>query len=275
VLEKLKAAEAFLRQRCGTFPDTVVVMGSGMAGVLSDLEVETEFSFRDMPHMPGVTVEGHSGTVSVGKLAGKRIAVSRGRIHYYEGHPMQMVVFPFRAMALAGARDFILTNAAGGIQPTMKPSSLLLIRDHLNLMGSNPLFGPNLAELGPRFPDISRLYNPQLREVFRRAAAKLKIDLPEGVYVAVHGPSYETPAEIIMYGKMGGDVVGMSTVPEAIALHHMGKRVVAISCITNLAAGVTGDTMNHQEVLDNAKLAHTNLGNLLREGIASMGSNGG
>ncbi len=271
MLKKLKDAQSFLMKECDSFPDTVIVMGSGMSGVLSDLEVEAEISFGEIPHMPQATVEGHMGRLSIGKLAGRRVAISRGRIHYYEGHPIQMVVFPFRAMALAGAKNFFLTNAAGGLHPEMKPSSLLLIRDHLNLMGTNPLFGANLAELGPRFPDLTYLYDLQLREIFKKAAAKNGIALPEGVYVGAHGPSYETPSEIQMYRKLGGDVVGMSTVPEAIALRHMGCRVAAVSCITNLAAGVTGETMNHEEVLEAARSAHQILGKLLHDAVAGLG----
>lgn len=271
MFEKLKEAQAFLQSRVPKFPETVVVMGSGMSAVLGDLQVEAEFSFGEIPHMSKATVVGHAGKVCIGSVEGMRLAVSRGRIHYFEGHPMPMVVFPFRAMALAGAKRFVLTNAVGGLHAHMKPSSLMLVKDHINLMGTNPLVGPNLDELGPRFPDSTELYNPEMRSVFQKAGAKLGLELPDAVYVGLHGPSYETPAEIRMYRQMGGDVVGMSTVPEVIALNHMGCKVIAISCITNLATGVGDAKLDHDEVIENSRLAHTNLGKLLKLGIAGLG----
>jgi len=271
VLEKLNEAKKYLLSQCKSFPETVVVLGSGMATVLSEMQVEEEISFDQIPHVPGVTVQGHVGKLKIGKLDDRPIAVLQGRLHYYEGHSIQTVVFPFRAIALAGAKTFVLTNAAGGMNPSLKPASLLLVKDHINAMGVNPLTGPNIEELGPRFPDMTYLYDPEIRRIIQAAAKDLRIDLPQGVYVAIHGPSYETPAEIQMYRQWGGDVVGMSTVPEAIALHHMGRRVAAVSCITNMGAGLTGETMNHQEVLDNAKQTHSSLSALLRASIRMMG----
>ncbi len=271
MLNKLDEAKHFFLSRCTVFPETVIVMGSGMSDVLSDMEVEEEFSFKDIPHVPQVSVQGHKGKIKIGRVGGKRVVVSQGRLHFYEGLPMSTVVLPFRAMALAGAKNFILTNAAGGMHAEMTPPSLVLISDHINLMGTNPLIGPNLEDLGPRFPDLTHLYDPDIRAAFRAAAKKVQVPLREGVYLGIHGPSYETPAEIRMYRQLGADVVGMSTVPEAIALRHMGRRVAGISCVTNLAAGVTGEPMNHQEVLDNAKTAQDSLGRLLTEGIRTMG----
>jgi purine-nucleoside phosphorylase len=272
MMEKIKEARDYLLSQCADFPKTVIVMGSGMSSVLSEMPVEKEIAFKDIPNVPSVSVEGHTGKIKIGKIGNQRIAISQGRLHFYEGLPMSTVVLPFRAMALAGADTFILTNAAGGIHPERKPMSLLLIRDHLCLMGTNPLIGPNLPELGPRFPDMTQIYDAELRAIFSRAAKTVGIDLPEGIYVAIHGPSYETPAEIRMYRMLGGDVVGMSTAPEAIALRHMGKRVVGISCITNLAAGIGGEVLTHSEVLENAKHAHSRLGMLLKEAIGLMGA---
>ncbi len=271
MLSKLSEARDFLLSHCPDFPKIVVVMGSGMGSVLSGIAVEKEILFKDIPHVPPVSVEGHTGKIRVGMLGKHRVAVCQGRLHFYEGLSLSTVVLPFRAMAMAGAETFILTNAAGGIHPDWPPSSLMLIRDHLCLMGSNPLIGPNLAELGPRFPDMTEVYSEPLRSIFRSAAKRLAIPLYEGVYVAIHGPSYETPAEIRMYRLLGGDAVGMSTAPEAIALRHMGKRVVGISCITNLAAGVGSGTLNHSEVLDSAEQAHGRLNALLTEVIGRMG----
>lgn len=271
MLSKLNEARDFLLSECPDFPKIVVVMGSGMSSVLSGIEVEKEILFKDIPHVPSVSVEGHTGKILVGLLGKQRIAVSQGRLHFYEGLSMPTVVLPFRAMAMAGAETFVLTNAAGGIHPDWPPSSLMLIRDHLCLMGSNPLIGPNLSQLGPRFPDMTEVYSAALRSIFSDSAKRLAIPLYDGVYVAIHGPSYETPAEIRMYRSFGGDAVGMSTAPEAIALRHMGKQVVGISCITNLAAGVGSGTLNHTEVLDSAKQAHGRLNALLQDAISRIG----
>jgi purine-nucleoside phosphorylase len=191
----------------------------------------------------------------------------QGRLHFYEGLAMEDVVFPFRAFALAGAEIFILTNAAGGVRPECVPPELCLVRDHINLMGTNPLVGHNHDELGPRFPDMTHLYDPELCKIFLETAARLKIPLREGIYLALHGPSYETPAEIRMYRTLGADVVGMSTVPEAIAIHHMGRRVVTVSCITNLAAGVSPVPLVHTEVLENAQKAYQAFSRLLIEAV--------
>ncbi|MBY0370658.1 purine-nucleoside phosphorylase [bacterium] len=263
MMDKLNEAKKFLISKAGTFPPVVVVLGSGMSGVLNELDVETEISFQDIPHMHAASVQGHSGKLSIGRLGKNRVAVSRGRLHYYEGLPMPEVVFPQRAMALAGAQTFLLTNAAGGLSPHTKPMSLMLIQDHINLMGTSPLMGPNLEALGPRFPDMSNAYDPKLRALFREVAAAQKIDLSEGVYVGLHGPAYETPTEVRMYRQLGGDAVGMSSVPETIALRHMGRRVAGVSCITNLAAGLAEETLTHEEVLQNAKRAHSSLSALL------------
>jgi purine-nucleoside phosphorylase len=275
VLSKLNEARDYLISQCPDFPKIVVVMGSGMSSVLSDIVVEKEILFKDIPHVPPVSVEGHTGKIRIGLLGKQRIAVSQGRLHFYEGLSLPTVVLPFRAMAMAGADTFILTNAAGGIHSDWPPSSIMLIRDHLCLMGSNPLIGPNLAELGPRFPDMTEVYSESLRAVFRDSAKRLGVSIYEGVYVAIHGPSYETPAEIRMYRLLGGDAVGMSTAPEAIALRHLGKRVVGISCITNLAAGVGSGTLDHAEVLDNAKQAHGRLNALLQDAIDGIGEMNG
>lgn len=271
MMDRLNAAKRFLVDKTGgKFPNVVVILGSGMSEVLGDLQTEVEIPFHQIPHVPAVSVQGHTGVLSIGKLGAHRVAVSRGRLHFYEGIPMSEVVFPQRAMALAGAQTFLLTNAAGGISGKLKPMSLMLIRDHLNMMGTSPLIGPNLQELGTRFPDMTEAYDAPLRGVFRKVAAELKIDLPEGVYVGLHGPTYETPSEVKMYQMLGGDAVGMSSVPETIALRHMGRRVAGVSCITNLAAGLSSENLTHEEVLQNAKQAHKALSALLR-GVIEQG----
>ncbi len=269
-LEKIQEARNYVSSKVQKFPGFLIVLGSGLATILNELEVETEVSYSDIPHLSQSTVQGHVSRLLVGKLGGVRVACMQGRLHYYEGLKMDDVVFPFRTFALCGAKVFFLTNAAGGLHPEMNPADLVLIQDHLNLMGTNPLIGKNLDELGPRFPDMTHLYDPELREIVLDAAKKLNINLRQGIYVGLHGPSYETPAEIKMYRGLGGDVVGMSTVPEAIALHHMGKRVVAVSCVTNLAAGVGSTPIEHSEVLEIAKKVQVPFCSLVKESIKAM-----
>jgi len=269
-VEKLQEAKDFIDSKVKVFPDFVIVLGSGLATILTELEVEAEISYRDIPHLPQTTVEGHVSRLLVGKLGGVRVACMQGRLHFYEGLKMEEVVFPFRVFGLCGAEVFFLTNAAGGLHPEMKPADLVLIRDHLNLMGTNPLVGKNIDSLGTRFPDMTHIYDPELRKIIFNTAERLKTPLRQGVYVGLHGPSYETPAEIKMYTILGGDVVGMSTVPEAIALHHMGKRVVAVSCVTNLAAGVSPTPLEHAEVLETAKKVQSTFCALVKESVKEM-----
>lgn len=268
--DKLAEAKNFISSKIGDFPKFLVVLGSGLSNLLNEIEIETEIQYRDIPHMIPTTVQGHVSRLVVGNLGGVRVACMQGRLHFYEGLKMEEVVFPFRVFGLCGAQVVLLTNAAGGLNSNMKPGDLVLIRDHINLMGTNPLVGKNIEELGTRFPDMTHLYDPKLREIVGDTARKLKTPLAEGVYIGLHGPSYETPAEIKMYRLFGGDVVGMSTVPEAIALHHMGKRVVAISCVTNLAAGVSPTPLEHAEVLETAQKVQTTFCRLVKESIQAM-----
>lgn len=269
-LAKLDEAKSVLQQRCLNFPKFVIVLGSGLSGLLDSIVVETEIPYSQIPNMKSVSVQGHVGKLVIGSLGGVRVACMQGRLHYYEGHTMEEVVFPYRAFARAGAEVFFLTNASGGLKPTMKPADLLLIEDHINLIGTNPLIGKNIDELGTRFPDMTHVYDPKLREIVAKKAKALKIPLKKGIYLGLHGPSYETPAEIQFYKKLGVDVVGMSTVPEAIALNHMGKKVVAVSCITNLAAGVTKKPLVHDEVLESAKKVQKPFAKLVTESIKEM-----
>lgn len=262
----LQEAKKYLLTKCSDWPRLLITLGSGLGSLLEQLEVELEISFGDVPGFQSPSVEGHSGKILIGRLGKVRVACLKGRLHFYEGYSMTEVVFPFRALGLCGVETFLLTNAAGGVHEEMQPGDLLVIRDHINMMGSNPLMGPNLTELGPRFPDMTHVYDPELSQRLCKIAQEQKIVLREGVYAAVHGPSYETPAEVNMLTKFGADVIGMSTVPEAIALRHMGKRVVAVSCITNLAAGVGGiHPLNHDEVLEAGQRAQTRFVKLIQE----------
>lgn len=243
-------------------PKVAVILGSGLSGILS-LSSERRRSFAEIPGFPVPTVEGHIGEVAVGELAGREILVQRGRIHYYEGYELSDVVFPVRVYAKLGVKVLIVTNAAGGISPGLFPGDLVLISDHINFLGANPLRGPNLADLGPRFPDMSEAYDKGLRKLARELGAELGIPLKEGVYVAAMGPSYETPAEIRAFRALGADLVGMSTVPEVIAAHHAGMRVLGISVVTNFAAGVSEKPLSHGEVLQITKEKAAELGRFL------------
>jgi len=243
-------------------PKVAVILGSGLSGIFS-LENERKKSFAEIPGFPKPTVEGHVGEVAVGKLGGKEVLVQRGRIHYYEGYDLSDVVFPVRAYALAGVKILIVTNAAGGIRYGFFPGDLVLISDHINSLGLNPLRGPNIERLGPRFPDMSQAYDPRLRKLAREVAAELGITVKEGVYVMAPGPSYETPAEIRAFRAWGADLVGMSTVPEVIAARHAGMRVLGISVVTNFAAGVSEKPLSHEEVLQVTKEKAAELGRFL------------
>jgi len=248
--DKLQTARDFLAKRVPKFPRLAVVLGSGLGGALNAMQVRAEIPFSEIPGVRASTVQGHSGKLVIGDFHSVPVACFQGRIHSYEGLLPAEVVFPFRVAALLGTEVFLLTNAAGGVHPDMKPMDLVLIRDHINLMGVNPLTGPNDPRLGERFPDMTHAYDPELCRLIHEAGVDAQVALREGVYVGISGPSYETPAEIRMYRSLGGDVVGMSTVPEVIALRHMKKRVAAISCVTNLAAGVGSEALAHSEVLE-------------------------
>jgi len=253
-LERLDEAAAAVRARCGDeVPDVAIVLGSGLGDFAASLDEGVSAPYDTLPHWPQSRVVGHAGRLVVGYSAGKRVAALSGRVHVYEGHPMATVVFAVRVMARLGIPALILTNAAGGINTDFGQLALMVIDDHINLMGSNPLIGPNDDRMGPRFPDMSEVYSYRLRALADEAARAAGIQLRHGVYVAVHGPSYETPAEITAFRTLGADAVGMSTAPEAIAARHMGMEVLGISCITNMAAGVLHQTLVHDEVMETAR----------------------
>jgi purine-nucleoside phosphorylase len=247
-----EAADA-VRTRCGKLPETAVVLGSGLGDFADTLLDAVPTPYGDIPHWPASKIVGHAGRLVIGTVAGRRVAALAGRAHYYEGHPMRAIVFPIRVMARLGVKHAILTNAAGGINTAFASGALMVIDDHINLLGSNPLVGPNDERFGPRFPDMSEVYSRRLRAIADTAAAARGVAVSHGVYIAVHGPSYETPAEIRAFRALGADAVGMSTVPEAIAARHMGVEVLGISCITNLAAGVLPQPLVHDEVMETAR----------------------
>jgi len=250
-------------------PDVAVILGSGLAGFETRLSDGINLPYKDVG-LPQPSVEGHGGQLHIGRLRGHNVAVLSGRVHYYEGYDMETVIRASRVMAVLGVRTMLATNAAGGANPDFAPGDLMAICDHINLMGTNPLRGPNVAALGPRFPDMSTAYNPVLRQVFKAVASRLGQRLHEGVYLAVSGPSYETPAEIRAFRNMGADAIGMSTVPEVIASHHAGMTVGAISCITNLAAGLARQGLCHDEVKEVGAAAGGRLAALIEEVIGSL-----
>lgn len=262
---ELQAALDFLRSRFAAPPQLGFVLGSGLGHFTQQLEDVHALDYADIPHMPQTQVAGHGGQLITGYLDGTSVACLSGRVHLYEGHPPSQVVFGVRLLALWGCKVIVLTNAAGGIAPDCTPGSLLLITDHLNLTGQSPLTGPNWAALGPRFPDMSYTYSPRWNEHMRSAAQNLALPLREGVYAGMLGPAYETPAEVRMLERLGASVVGMSTVHETLALNHMGVAPVALSCVTNFAAGKSDSTLHHEEVAEVAARAQEDFSRLLRE----------
>ena len=248
VLAALDAAARAVRARSQDVPALGVVLGSGLGAWAESLDGAVAIPYAEIPGMPVSTVQGHAGKLWLGRSKGVPVVCLQGRVHMYEGHDAERAVFGARLLARVGVRGVLLTNAAGGLSPSFSPGDLMLIADHLNLMGKNPLIGFNEAELGPRFPDMTHAYDPALAAATRDAAAQLGVHLHEGVYAGLLGPSYETPAEIRMLRTLGADAVGMSTVPEAIALRHMRVPVTGISCITNLAAGISQHELSHAEV---------------------------
>ena len=249
----VQEAADFLRLRVGEKPEMGIVLGSGLGDFAAVLRGAVSIPYRDIPHWPASAVVGHAGTLVVGTVAGRRVAALCGGAHYYEGHTLQRVTFPTRVLGSLGARTLILTNAAGGINLEFKPGTLMVIDDHINLMGCNPLVGINDERFGPRFPDMTDAYAKRLRQIAHEAASKSGVAVAHGIYVAVHGPSYETPAEIRYLRTIGADAVGMSTVPEAIVARHMGMDVLGLSCITNPAAGVLPQPLVHDEVMEVAR----------------------
>lgn len=269
-LRKLQRAARFLQRRMKTSPKIGLVLGSGLSDALGKLEREQRFPWSQIPHFPRPTVVGHAGEWGCGILEKKPVLVSRGRVHFYEGYSMSEIAFPIRVMKLLGVERVILTNAAGAINAEYRVGDFVLIRDHITMIPDNPLRGENISELGPRFPNLLDAYSARLRALAKEAAQSLGLELREGVYIVTPGPMYETPAEIEAYRRWGADLVGMSTVPEVIAARHCGLEVLAISVITNMAAGIGEDKLTHEEVLEITKRRESDLAKLLRAIIAKI-----
>jgi purine-nucleoside phosphorylase len=248
--ERVEAAVDAVRRRGGAAPQTAVILGSGLGDFADTLADSVVIPYGDLPHWPASNVVGHAGRLVIGTVAGRRVAALAGRVHAYEGHSLSTVVFATRVMGRIGVRELVITNAAGGVNTAFARGALMVIDDHINLLGANPLMGDNDERFGPRFPDMTEVYSKRLRRIADDAAAARGLTLAHGVYAALGGPSYETPAEIRYLRAIGADAVGMSSVPEAIAARHMGLEVLGLSCITNMAAGVLPQPLNHEEVLE-------------------------
>jgi len=264
LLRQIRETAAAIRARHTETPRLGLILGSGLGYYADTFRERTVIPYDKLPHFPRSDVPGHAGNLVLGEAEGIPAVALQGRAHLYEGYTMAEVAFPVRVLGALGIRQLIVTNAAGGIDQEFKPGDLMLITDHINLMGGNPLIGSNIDELGPRFPDMSEAYDPAMREITMRAAAERGIALREGVYAGLTGPAYETPAEIRMCRILGADAVGMSTVPEVMVANHMGIRVLGISCITNMAAGMMPRKLSHAEVMETAHRVRERFISLLR-----------
>lgn len=250
LLTQLKTSAEFILSKTKHNPEIGLILGSGLGSIADTIEDAEYYNYSEIPNFPTSTVEGHAGRLVIGKLGSKQVIAMQGRFHYYEGYSMEKITFPVRVMKLLGISKLIVTNACGAVNTNFKAGDLMVITDHINLSGSNPLFGHNLDDFGPRFPDMSQAYNLELRNKVLQAGKELGINLQQGVYAMFSGPTYETPAEVKMAKILGGDAVGMSTVPEVIVANHSGIKTVGISCLTNMAAGILDQPLNHEEVIE-------------------------
>ena len=268
--ERVEAAAEVIRRRCGTVPELAVILGSGLGDVATSLTDAITVPYVELPNWPMSTVVGHPGRLVIGTCGGRRVAALAGRVHAYEGYSLDAVAFATRVMARLGVTRVVLTNAAGGVNAGFSRGTLMIIDDHINLLGANPLAGPHDDRLGPRFPDMTEVYSAKLRLIGDEAAAAKGLSVAHGVYAAVPGPSYETPAEIRYLRAIGADAVGMSTVPEAIVARQMGLDVLGLSCITNMAAGVRSTPLSHDDVLETMRAMRATCIALLEEIIARL-----
>ncbi|CAM3963978.1 purine-nucleoside phosphorylase [Lederbergia lenta] len=250
MFDKIQEAATYIKNQYGERPDIGLILGSGLGILAEEIDQSIKIPYEEIPHFPVSTVEGHTGQLVLGNLNGKKVIAMQGRFHFYEGYDFQEVTFPVRVMKSLGVDQMIVTNAAGGVNENFQPGDLMIITDHINHMGGNPLIGSNDARLGPRFPDMSEAYSKKLIDLAKETAKKQGISVQEGIYFGNTGPLYETPAEVRMIRKLGGDAVGMSTVPEVVVARHTGIEVMGISCISNLAAGMLDQPLTHEEVIE-------------------------
>ena len=271
IYEKLLRCYESVRSCIDFEPKVAIVLGSGLGNYADNIRVEAELDYHEIEGFPVSTVPGHAGKFIFGYVADVPVVCMKGRVHYYEGYPISDVVLPVRLMKLMGAKILFLTNASGGINPSFSAGDFMMLKDHVSLWAPNPLIGANIDELGVRFPDMSHVYDPQLQEILRETAAECGIRLQEGVYAQLTGPSFESPAEIQLLHRLGVDAVGMSTVVEAIAANHMGMKICCISCVSNLAAGMTDNPLTHEEVQEAANVAAPKFTRLVSTAVAKFG----
>jgi purine-nucleoside phosphorylase len=270
IYERAEHATRIIRAQTTVEPRIAIVLGSGLGGFADDFEEPVAIPYEEIPGFVRSTAEGHAGRLVIGKIDSVPVLAMQGRVHYYEGYSLEEVTFPVRAFKLLGIKTLILTNAAGGINVQLTQGALMVISDHLNLMGVNPLRGPNEERFGPRFPDMSAVYSPELQELVVDEAKAIGVEVRRGIYGALSGPNYETPAEIHLLRNLGADAVGMSTVPEAIVARHMGLEVLGISCITNMAAGISDEPINHEEVMATGDRVRGTFTELLRRVVGRV-----
>lgn len=268
--ERAEHATRVIRSRISVEPRIALVLGSGLGGFADDFEEAVGIPYEDIPGFVRSTAQGHAGRLVVGKIDSVPVLAMQGRVHYYEGYSLEEVTFAVRTFGLLGVKTLVLTNAAGGINVQLTQGALMVISDHLNLMGVNPLRGANDERFGPRFPDMSAVYSHELQELVINEAKAIGVEVRRGIYGALSGPSYETPAEIHLLRNLGADAVGMSTVPEAIVARHMGLEVLGISCITNMAAGISDEPINHEEVMETGNRVRETFAELLRRVIGAI-----
>lgn len=269
--QQITEAAQYLKSIYKNTPKIGLILGSGLGVLGEEVENATKISYENIPNFPVSTVEGHAGQLVFGTINGVEVVVMQGRFHYYEGYSFEKVTFPIRVMKELGVEKLIVTNAAGGVNTEFKPGDLMIISDHINNFGTNPLIGPNDSKLGVRFPDMSTAYCKDLRALAKEVADNLSIEVKEGVYVGNTGPTYETPAEVKMFRILGGDAVGMSTVPEVIVANHAKLSVLGISCISNMAAGILDQPLNHEEVIETTEKVKADFLKLVKEVVKKMG----
>lgn len=269
-MDKLNEAVAYIRSKTDYKPEIGLILGSGLGSIADDIEEAVVLPYSSIPNFPVSNVSGHAGNLVIGKLEGKVVFALQGRVHFYEGHSMKYITFPVRVMSLLGIEKMIVTNACGGANESYTAGTLMIIKDHINLMGTNPLIGVNLDTFGTRFPDMTYAYDRKYMDMAMEIGKELNTPVTTGVYAAFTGPTYETPAEVRYARIIGADAVGMSTVPEVVVANHSGMKVLGIGCITNMAAGVLDQKLDHSEVMETAALVHKDFVKLVKTSISKM-----
>ena len=269
-LNKVKESVEYIKGKIDFKPEIGIILGSGLGDMADRVEDRVVIKYSEVPNMPVSTVHGHAGQFVCGTLEGKKVIMMQGRFHYYEGHPMRVLALPIHIMKFLGVESLIVTNACGGVNTDFVPGDLMIINDHINFTSSNPLIGSNDEEIGPRFPDMSTAYNREYIKLAKSVAASLDMNLKEGVYMMFTGPTYETPAEVRLARIVGADAVGMSTVPEVIVANHCGLKILGISCITNMAAGILDQPLNQEEVIETSKMVKEKFVALVKGVVKNM-----